>query len=57
MFIDPDFPHLKAFPDAIVQCKYWGEGLLEIKCSFVHQNKDLKEACMGDHYHVTLGEC
>lgn len=56
LFIDPDFPYLGASPDALVQCKCCGEGLLEIKCSFVHQNKDPKEACMDDHYHVTLDE-
>ena len=56
LFIDPDFPYLGASPDALVKCKCCGEGLLEIKCSFVHQNKDPKDACLDDHYHITLDE-
>lgn len=56
LFIDPNFPYLGASPDALVKCKCCGKGLLEIKCSFVHQNKDPKEACMDNHYHVALDE-
>lgn len=58
MFIDPDFSYLGASPDALVQCKCCGKGHLEITCScyMLHQNKDPKEACMDDHYHVTLDE-
>lgn len=27
LFIDPDFPYLRGYPDALVQCKCCGEGL------------------------------
>lgn len=43
LFIDPDFPYLGASLDVLVQCKCCGEGLLKMKCPFVHQNKDPKE--------------
>lgn len=56
LFIDPSNPYLGASPDGLVSCKCCGEGLLEIKCSFTHQHKLPKEACMDDHYHVTLDE-
>ncbi|XP_062577470.1 uncharacterized protein LOC134239315 [Saccostrea cucullata] len=56
LFIDPDAPYLGASPDGIVKCKCCGEGLLEVKCSFVHQNKTPREACLDDHYHVRLDE-
>ena len=56
LFIDPNFPYLGTSPDGIIQCKCCGEGLVEIKCSFVHKNKNPKDACLDDHYHVYLDE-
>lgn len=56
LFIDSTNPYLGASPDGLVSCKCCGEGLLEIKCSFTHQHKLPKEACMDNHYHVTLDE-
>ena len=56
LFIDPNFPFLGASPDGLIKCKCCGEGLVEIKCSFVHKNSLPTEACMDDHYHIYLDE-
>ena len=32
LHINPDFPHLGASPDGIIECDCCGEGLIEIKC-------------------------
>ena len=56
LFIDHDHPFLGASPDGIVSCKCCGNGLLEIKCSFTHQNKTPYEVCEDNHYHVYADE-
>ena len=56
LFIDPSHPFIGASPDGLVSCKCCGEGLLEIKCSYMHQNKTPQEACNDHHYHVYLDE-
>lgn len=55
-YVDSDYPFLGASPDGVIKCKCCGEGLLEIKCSFLYQNKMPKDACIDDHYHVVLDE-
>lgn len=56
LYVDSDYPFLGASPDGVIKCKCCGEGLLEIKCSFLYQNKMPKDACIDDHYHVVLDE-
>ena len=56
LFIHPDFPHLGATPDGIVECKCCGMGICEIKCPYTCRNnsitsgtvKCLKKAESGD---------
>lgn len=40
LFVNPDFPHLGASPDGIIDCQCCGEGLLEIKCPFKYRDED-----------------
>ncbi|XP_069116847.1 uncharacterized protein [Argopecten irradians] len=56
LFVDKDHPFLGASPDGIVKCKCCGEGLLEVKCSFMYKNQTPQEACADNHYHVYLDE-
>ena len=36
--VNPNFPHLGASPDAIVNCECCGTGIVEIKCPFKHRD-------------------
>ena len=56
LFVDHENPFLGASPDGLVSCKCCGVGLLEIKCSFTHQNVTPRQACEDRHYHVYLDE-
>ncbi|KAK3107381.1 hypothetical protein FSP39_013321 [Pinctada imbricata] len=56
LFIDHENPFLGASPDGLVSCKCCGKGLLEIKCSFSHQNKTPIQICEDSHYHVYADE-
>ena len=38
--INPGWPHLGASPDGIVHCLCCGKGVLEIKCSYYHNNEE-----------------
>ena len=40
LFINPAFPHLGTSPDGLVSCKCCGEGLVEIKCPYMHRLQD-----------------
>lgn len=56
LFIDHENSFLGASPDGVVSCKCCGEGLLEIKCSFSHQNQTPIQVCEDSHYHVYADE-
>ena len=56
LFIDKENPYIGASPDGVVSCSCCGRGLLEIKCSFTHQNVTPKDACLDDHYHLYCDE-
>ena len=32
LFINPDYPHIGAYPDGLIDCLCCGEGILEVKC-------------------------
>lgn len=40
LHINPDFPHLGASPDGIIECDCCGEGLIEIKCPYKYRDLD-----------------
>lgn len=40
LHINPDFPHLGASPDGIIECDCCGDGLIEIKCPFKYRDID-----------------
>ena len=43
IYIDPKWPYLGASPDGIVDCKYCGMGVCEIKCPYVYKNSTIAE--------------
>ncbi|CAG2217391.1 unnamed protein product [Mytilus edulis] len=55
MFVQ-NFHSWGATPDGVVSCSCYGKGLLEIKCSFMHQNENPLDACLDSHYHVYKDE-
>lgn len=52
LVINKDLPHLGASPDAIVNCKCCGKGLVEIKCPYTYRNLTIDEIC-DKNYHLT----
>lgn len=54
LHVDEVHPFLGASPDGLISCKCCGEGLLEMKCSYLFKNKTPQEACTDHHYHVYL---
>lgn len=50
LIISATYPFIAASPDGVVSCKCCGEGLIEIKCSFTHQDKYISEI---SNYHIT----
>ncbi|XP_019861952.1 PREDICTED: uncharacterized protein LOC109590481 [Amphimedon queenslandica] len=40
LHVNPDFPHLGASPDGIIECDCCGDGLIEIKCPFKYRHLD-----------------
>lgn len=38
LHVDEIHPFLGASPDGLISCKCCGEGLIEIKCTYMHQN-------------------
>lgn len=42
LVINPDWPHLGASPDGIVDCSCCGKGTLEIKCPFCDGNESIE---------------
>ena len=38
LHVNPNFPHLGASPEAIVNCECCGTGVVEIKCPFKHRD-------------------
>lgn len=54
LHVDEVHPFLGASPDGLISCKCCGEGLLEMKCSYLFKNKTPHEACTDHHYHVYL---
>lgn len=56
LHVDEIYPFLGASPDGLISCKCCGEGLIEIKCSYMYQNKTPHESCRDHHYHVYLDE-
>ncbi|VDI69383.1 Hypothetical predicted protein [Mytilus galloprovincialis] len=51
-----EFPFMGATPDGVVSYRCCCKGLLEIKCSFMHQNETPLDACLDSHYHVSKDE-
>ena len=51
--INPCWPHLGASPDGIVHCLCCGQGVIEIKCSYCHNNEEIDavvddpKSCLG----------
>ena len=41
LVLHPDWPHLGASPDSIIQCECCGPGVLEIKCPFCRKDEDV----------------
>ncbi|XP_038062887.1 uncharacterized protein LOC119733373 [Patiria miniata] len=41
LFIHPDFPHLGATPDGIVECECCGIGVCEVKCPYTCKNNTI----------------
>lgn len=39
LHVDELYPFLGVSPDGLISCKCCGEGLIEIKCSYMYQNK------------------
>ena len=56
LFIDKHYPFMGASPDALVECKCCGKGLLEIKCSYQFRLNHPQEACQDKDYHVFLDD-
>ncbi|XP_076095702.1 uncharacterized protein LOC143066777 [Mytilus galloprovincialis] len=56
LYVCTEFPFMGATPDGVVSCSCCGKGLLEIKCSFMHQNENPLDACLDSHYHVYKDE-
>lgn len=54
LHVDEEHPFLGASPDGLISCKCCGEGLLEMKCSYLFKNKTPQEACTDHHYRVYL---
>ncbi|XP_063444855.1 uncharacterized protein LOC134725172 [Mytilus trossulus] len=52
LIINKDIPHLGASPDAIVNCKCCGKGIVEIKCPYTFKNLTLDEIS-EKKYHLT----
>ena len=48
LVINPEWPHLGASPDGIVQCTCCGKGVLEIKCPYCKRDQ---------HIEVTAASC
>lgn len=56
LFIYSLKPFIGASPDAIVDCKCCGQGLVEIKCSFTYKDELPSIAANDDHYHLYTNE-
>lgn len=50
LFISKDAPYIAASPDGKIQCDCCGTGLVEVKCSFTHQNKTPLEVSNESNY-------
>jgi len=48
LHIHPQYPHLGATPDAMVECECHGKGVVEVKCPYCHRDKTPSEAAMQD---------
>lgn len=50
LHVDEIYPFLGASPDGLISCKCCGEGLIEIKCTYMYQNNPPPhEACLDHH--------
>ncbi|XP_057711359.1 uncharacterized protein LOC130928652 [Corythoichthys intestinalis] len=49
-FIYKEFPYIGASPDGLVTCDCCGEGLLEIKCSFCHNDSTIECAVQDNNF-------
>lgn len=38
LFVNPDYPHLGASPDGVIECNCCGTGLSEVKCPFKYRD-------------------
>lgn len=56
LHLDKFYAFLVAFPDGLISCKCSGEGLIEIKCPYMYQNKTPHKAHLNHQYHVCLDE-
>lgn len=42
LVLNPDWPHLGASPDGIVECNCCGRGVIEIKCPYCNNDEDVE---------------
>ena len=40
LFVNDQFPYLAASPDALVSCDCCGSGVVEVKCPFIHRDRN-----------------
>ena len=43
LHINPCFPHLGAFPDAIIECSCHGRGMVEVKCPYCKRGSPMED--------------
>lgn len=52
LIINKELPHLGASPDAIVQCRCCGKGLVEIKSPYKYKNQTIEDITNDKRYHL-----
>ena len=48
LVINPEWPHIGASPDGVVECTCCGKGVLEIKCPYCHRDSSIVTAARED---------
>ena len=46
LVLNPEWPHLGASPDDIVQCDCCGKGVVEIKCPYRHRLEAVEDVAV-----------
>ena len=49
LVINPQWSYMGASPDGIIECKYCGKGVLEIKCPYSHCEESVLSAALNDN--------